>query len=151
MRLALRKFRHDDDGAALLEMTVATPFLLMLAIGAMAFGQAMLDYATVDKSMRDATRFLARLPAGAVCQAWAQDAAKNLAVYGQETAASIPAITGWSTSTITIDAPACPPPAGDFNIQVHTAFPYTNTMLAVVGLNSTFTMNVRHEQPSIGR
>ena len=145
------KLLRNEDGTAVVEMAVAAPLLLVLAIGAMAFGQAILDYATVDKSMRDATRFLARLPAGAVCSNWAQDAAKNLAVYGQETAGTNPLVRDWTTSTVDMEAPDCgTTPSGNFSIRLHTAFPYTNTMLAAIGLNDTLTMNIRHEQLSIG-
>jgi Flp pilus assembly pilin Flp len=148
----LRHFRSNEDGAALVEMTVAAPFLIALTLGAMVFGQAMLDYTTVDKSMRDATRFLARVPAGAVC-GWGLDRAKNIAVYGQETTSNNPPalINGWSTSTVTLESPDCgSTPSGTFDVRLRTAFPSTNTMLSAIGLPNTFTMNVRHEQPSIG-
>jgi Flp pilus assembly protein TadG len=144
---------RDEHGAALVEMTVAAPLLIVLAIGAMIFGQAMLDYVTVDKSMRDATRFLARLPSGAICDSsgWALTSAKNLAVYGQETVGTTPVITGWSTSTISMTSPDCGGSVtAPFSIQLTTAFPYTNSMLGAIGLSTTLTMSVTHVQPAVG-
>jgi Flp pilus assembly protein TadG len=148
----MKRLSRDEGGAALVEMTLAAPLLIMLAIGAMAFGQIMLDYATVNKSVRDAARFLARLPAGAVCNTTFLDKARYLAIYGQETQGSTPVIAGWTDkSTVTLLSPDCSStPTDPFNIQVKAAIPYTNAMLAAIGIGTSFTMSVTHEEAHIG-
>jgi Flp pilus assembly protein TadG len=147
----MKRLAKDEDGAALVEMTLAAPLLIALAVGAMAFGQILLDYGTANKSMRDATRFLSRLPAGAVC-GWGLTSAKNMAVYGQETAGTTPRITGWTTSTITLTSPDCSgTPTDPFNVKLQADIPYTNSLLGALGLSSSFTMSVNHEEPHIGR
>jgi TadE-like protein len=147
----MRRLAKDESGAALVEMTVAAPLLIVLTAGAMAFGQIMLDYATANKSMRDATRFLSRLPAGAVC-GWGLNRAKNMAVYGQETAGTTPLISGWDPSTVSLASPNCSgTPTDPFNVKLQAAIPYSNTILAVIGLGTTFTMSASHEEAHIGR
>jgi Flp pilus assembly protein TadG len=148
----MKRLCRDDSGAALVEMTLAAPLLIALAIGAMAFGQIMLDYATANKSVRDAARFLSRLPAGAVCNTTFLDKARYLAMYGQETQGTTPVIAGWTDkSTITLVSPDCSStPTDPFNVKIQAAIPYTNAMLTVIGVGSSFTMGVTHEEAHIG-
>ena len=58
----IRRFRTDRRGTSVLEMTVLAPFLLLIALGVIEFGRALQHYHTINKSMRDAARFLARVP-----------------------------------------------------------------------------------------
>jgi Flp pilus assembly protein TadG len=144
---------RDESGAALVEMTLAAPLLIAIAAGAMAFGAIVLDYEAANKSVRDAARYLSRLPAAAVCTQTFLDQARYLAMYGQETQGTTPVIPGWTDkTTITLLTPTCSvTPTDPFNIKLQAAIPYTNSILSVVGINSSFTMGVTHEEAHIGR
>jgi hypothetical protein len=146
----MRRLARDERGAALIELTLAMPLLISLMVGAAVCGQLLLDYATANKSMRDATRYLARLPAGAVC-GWGLTKAQSIAVYGQETVGTA-LIAGWDPSTVTLATPDCSAtPTDPFSVQLRADIPFTNTLLSVLALNTGLTITVTHEEPHIGR
>jgi hypothetical protein len=77
-----RRLRRDEEGASLLEMTVVTPFLLALGLGAFEFGNALYQYHMVTAGVRDAGRYLGGLPAR---DATARTDGKRIAVCGSIT------------------------------------------------------------------
>jgi hypothetical protein len=101
--------------------------------------------------MRNAARYLSRLPASMVCNT-GLTAAKNMALYGQETTGA-PLMPIWTDpSTISMTSPGCSStPTDPFDVKLTAAIPYSNSMLAAIGLNSTMTLSVSHEEPHIGR
>lgn len=72
--------RHSQQGAALIELALAIPLMLMLSMIVIEFGRALYEYNTVTKSVRDAVRYLTVQlpPAPTNCP----QAATNLARYG---------------------------------------------------------------------
>jgi hypothetical protein len=74
-----RRLRRDESGASLLEMTVVTPFLLALGLGAFEFSNALYQYHLVTAGVRDAGRYLGGLPER---DATARTNAKRIAVCG---------------------------------------------------------------------
>ena len=115
--------------------------------GATDFGRAYTTSSTADKSMRDATRYLAHLPFSAVC-GWGLTNAQNLAVYGNTAGTGNPLITGWSTSNVTLAQPtSCASnPASDQIVKLTASVPFTAIMF--VGLAST--LYAQHEERWIG-
>ena len=57
-----KKWGLDNRGVAFLEFTILFPLLLVLTLGVFEFGRAMLDHHKIDKAVRDAARYLARVP-----------------------------------------------------------------------------------------
>ncbi len=55
-------FLKHDKGAVLIEMTVVTPFLFLLAFGIFEFGNALYKHHVITTGIRDAARYLARYP-----------------------------------------------------------------------------------------
>jgi Flp pilus assembly protein TadG len=55
--------QQDTKGVAFLEFTILFPLLLTLTLGVFEFGHAMKNRHTIDKAVRDAARYLARVPA----------------------------------------------------------------------------------------
>lgn len=53
---------RDRAGAVLVEFALALPLLLLLLAGGYELGRAMWQHHLVDKGVRDATRFLTRVP-----------------------------------------------------------------------------------------
>ena len=56
----LYKFRSAQDGMASVEFAIVVPVLLIILVGMIDFGRLTTDYEAANKSVRDASRFLAR-------------------------------------------------------------------------------------------
>ncbi|HWP26781.1 MAG TPA: TadE/TadG family type IV pilus assembly protein [Xanthobacteraceae bacterium] len=96
----LRRLSRCTSGNALLETTIIMPLILSIMAGAVDFGLALTTQATLSKSMRNAARYLATLPPGAVCT-WGLVNAQNLAVYGKLNpvyGVDQPLISGWNAN-----------------------------------------------------
>jgi Flp pilus assembly protein TadG len=140
------------------------PLVISLMVGSTDFGRAFAVSSTADKSLRDAARYLARVPcdSGALgsCTSattticgWGLTNAKNLAVYGKLTvsAGDQPLIPGWSTSDITLTLPAnCAALPSPTVIRLEATVPFTGLMLGAVGLSNAITMYAQHEERWIG-
>jgi hypothetical protein len=124
------------------------PLAISLMAGATDFGLAYSELSTAQKSLRGATRYLARLPANAVCS-WGQTNAKNLAVYGNIGGTGNPVISGWATSQVTLTQPTnC---ASSYAvIELGATVTYNSLMLPVVGLPGTVTLSTSHQERWIG-
>src|SRR5262245_24438907 len=94
--LLLARLARCSAGTATIEAALMMPLAIFLMAGGTDFGRAYSVSSTADKSMRDATRYLARMPcdaaalgtctsARAICE-WGLTNAQNLAVYGKLTA-----------------------------------------------------------------
>ena len=69
------------SGNALVEMTLVVPLAVALMVGAVDFGMGFSAQATLGKSVRDAARYVAGLPAGACSNSttfWANSYAMSL-------------------------------------------------------------------------
>ncbi|MGD9759752.1 TadE/TadG family type IV pilus assembly protein [Comamonas sp. HJ-2] len=75
----MRKHR-SQQGAALIELALTIPLMIMLSMIVIEFGRALYEYNTVTKSVRDAVRYLTVQlpPAPTSCP----QAATNLVRYG---------------------------------------------------------------------
>lgn len=148
----MRHLRECSSGAALLETTIIFPLVLTLMFGIIDFGRAIQDYHTADKSMRSATRYLARVPAAAACDpGWGWTNAKNLAIYGTIDPAEgdKPLILGWAADTLTLDRdPNCPNEPTTIAIQADVPIP--TPVISAIGFNSHVHVVVRHEERHIG-
>ncbi len=160
----LWKFGRCNSGTATLEAVLVMPVAIILMAGGVEFGQLFSTYGTAAKSMRDATRYLARVPQAHICDNWALKNAKDLAVYGKlnPTNADQPLIPGWTpanvstsnsggSSPLILVSPNCPPANSPFiTIELSAAVPYTGSMFGVIGLSNAWTLNVKHQERSIG-
>lgn len=162
----MRHFLKDRCGASVLEMTVMLPFLVALAFGVIEFGRALQHYHTVNKSMRDAARFLARVQIG--CAAPPSTSctitdpnnltrARNLAMTGYVSGGT-PILKYWTDPTsVTVLITPFDNSAGTYRgqpniprVNVRATVPFQDLgMLAVLGLNS-MTFRVQHTELHIG-
>jgi TadE-like protein len=154
----LLRLARCTSGTAALEGALVMPVAIALMAGGVEFGRIYSTASTADKSMRDAARYLARVPGVAIC-GWGLTNAKNLAVYGQLTVntdpnrgtVNKPLIMGWSTSNITLQQPSdCNALPNPTIIQIKATVPFTALMLSAVGLSNTITLNAQHEERWIG-
>ncbi len=136
----------------MLEATVVFPVILTLMFGILDFGRAIQDYHTADKSMRNAARYLARVPADAVCD-WGWDNAQNLAIYGlmDPPNGAKPLIQGWAADTLSLErSPACVDPAAEpMTITISANVPIPTPLMSAL-ISSSVNIGVRHEERHIG-
>jgi Flp pilus assembly protein TadG len=96
------------------EFTLVAPLLVSLMCGLAEFGQGLRQYHVMQKGVRDAARYLSRVPVNPPCAGGDADAwsayvtgAQNLAIYGVTTTGS-PLFGGWTDpTTVTAPAPTC--------------------------------------------
>lgn len=94
----LQRFRRDESGLQLVELTLVIPIFLMLLGATAEFGRYFYEYTTLAKAARVGARYLTTAQVGA-----AEDAtAKNIIVYGNPNGTGSPILTGLSTSNIEI-------------------------------------------------
>ncbi|UUE94809.1 TadE/TadG family type IV pilus assembly protein [Comamonas thiooxydans] len=91
----MRKYQHQQQGAALIELALSIPFMIMLSMIVIEFGRALYEYNTVTKSVRDAARYLSANTPNTLCPD-----AQNLVVYGTKTAGSQPLAPGLKTNAV---------------------------------------------------
>jgi Flp pilus assembly protein TadG len=155
------------SGAAALEAALILPVAIALMAGGVEFGQLFSVYGTAAKSVRAATRYLARVPQANICDKWALNNAKNLAVYGTlDSTNANPLIPGWTPENVctssnpcmstiggllTLVSPLCPPANNSFTtIELSAAVPYTGIMFGAAGLSNFWTIKVKHQERSVG-
>ena len=171
----LNRFWLAQEGMAAVEFAIITPLLLILLIGIFDFGRLMVDYQVVNKSVRDATRFLTRVNvncgaagSGAIGSYLANPAyettARNLALSGKATTPSVPSdylLSYWTdpaTLTMTVDCVANPGTyAGVYTdlafiprITVTANVPFTFLFGTVAFNSANITLSVLHNEVSVG-
>ena len=93
----MKKSHRTQHGAALVELALITPLLLLLTFITTEFGRAMYEYNAVVKSTRDAVRYLSvQTPGTHVTEA------RNLIVYGNTGGTGSPLARGLSLSNVPI-------------------------------------------------
>jgi Flp pilus assembly protein TadG len=160
-RLVVR-LRTDERGAALVEMTLVTPFLLLLCAGVFEFSNILYQRLLIDAGVGDAARYLARWE-----DTWSTCVtnAKNLAVYGVVSVAvtDLPRVSGWTISEVP-DPAVSSYPAMDASsselylsttgtvkvVTVTTSVPYSGTGLwSYLGFG-TLNITASHQERVIG-
>ena len=95
----IRRFiKHDDKGAALAELAILVPFLILMVAAVAEFGRFFQKYTTLAKSTRTAARYLSNHPFPEN-----QDETRNLVVCGKLTCAGgDELVPGLSTANVCI-------------------------------------------------
>lgn len=143
----IRSFLRDDSGAAFVEFAFGAPLLLVVAFGAAEIGRAITYHHAVEKSMRAATRYLARLPLvdADTVPSWALDNARNLAVFGNIGGSGPPLLPDWRTDSIALSAPPY-----DESLRLTAQVTYDFPMLSILNLDTGMTFRVSHEERYVG-
>jgi len=169
MRL-LRSLKADRSGSAAVEMALVLPILLALMLGAVDLGNYFLSEHVVDKAVRDAARYAARLPLAAYdCGAGTMvDPSKvqKLARTG-DPAGTQARLAGWTDDTMTSVSVNCDTDSthvyvnggiyGDFpnggeapTVTVSATVPY-NSFFGALGLGKlTANLNATSQAAVIG-
>ncbi|MCW5751210.1 MAG: pilus assembly protein [Alphaproteobacteria bacterium] len=92
----IRRIGGEQGGVAAVEFALVMPILLLLLFGSIELGRLMRDYHVASKGVRDAGRFLSRVPASCTAPGAGTIAAdeltraRNLALTGRVQAPSTP-------------------------------------------------------------
>ncbi|MER9726053.1 MULTISPECIES: TadE/TadG family type IV pilus assembly protein [unclassified Mesorhizobium] len=106
----LDRFRRDQRGAVLVEMTLITPLMLFLSAGVFEFGNLIHDKLLMEAGLSDGARYAARCnsqmytdyaDAGFTAIDCA-DIAANIAVFGNAAGALPARVAGWGKTDVTI-------------------------------------------------
>lgn len=104
-------FFRDQRGAAAAEFVIVMPVLALVFMGIIEFGRLFHDFHTVSKGVRDASRFLSRMPGNACAGGvWTLQTAadgteaRNMAVAG-ELAGGTASPAYFTTGMITVTLP----------------------------------------------
>jgi Flp pilus assembly protein TadG len=120
--------RRQQAGVAMIEMVAVTPLLLLLLLGISELGNAFLQYNTLNKSVREAVREVARTAlfgtTGTIALTPEMIAeGRNLVVYGNVNGSvngTVQArLPGLSVSHVSVA------PAGDNQVLIQANYPYT--------------------------
>ena len=108
----LEALRRDCEGSALVETTIVMPLLLSLFLGVFEFSWYFFNQQLVEAGVRDAARYMARIPltAGNVDPCSQRDAngvlyttdAADIATLAQPGPSGAPRVKGWSAADVTI-------------------------------------------------
>lgn len=159
MSRAILRFLRARRGAALVEFTLVAPLLIALMCGMAEFASAMRQYHIMEKGVRDAGRYLARVEmTGCAVNGGAVAEAQNLALRGQISGGSL-LLPSWNDpNTVSVQIAQCVDNStGTYRgypqmpvIEVTASAPYADLgMLTVLGLGG-ITLQVSHQQLWIG-
>src|ERR1700741_973894 len=94
--LDLHRFRRDERGLQLVELSIVIPVFLMLFGATAEFGRYFYEYTTLAKASRAGTRYLTT----AMVSGTEDATAKNIIVYGNPAGTGAPILTGLSTTHV---------------------------------------------------
>lgn len=94
-----RRFRRNEEGAVLVEMTLVTPFVLLLSAGVFEFSNLLHTRLLLEAGVEDAARYLARCSDTQVnCEA----RARQLAVTGTVSGSGSARVANWAADDVSI-------------------------------------------------
>ena len=161
----LSRFRADQAGAALVEMTIITPLMLVLAAGVFEFSNIIQTKLLIEAGLRDGARYFARCDNGSNFAA-CETSSKNIAATGQPTSGGTARVTDWADTMVSvgyaqeIDVAVIDVDTGAENyrsasgvirvVRVSTAYPYSGTGLwGFLGFGA-LTIAAAHEERVLG-
>lgn len=165
------RFWTAEGGTAGAELALILPVLLLLLFGIMELGRLMHDYHVVSKGVRDATRYLTRVPVdctGGVPSgptATELTVAKNLAMSADYNTGSISAgdhlLGYWTNPNSIAISTVCQANGGNYlgvyrdddfipRLTVTATVPFAFMFGTFIASAATFSMVVSHNQVGIG-
>jgi Flp pilus assembly protein TadG len=149
----------DDRGVAAVETALSLPFLIAVSAGLFEFGSVFYNFQLMQTGVRDAGRYLSRVPDLAA----AEENAKLLAVTGSIVPGQQARVSWWKAEQVQIAYRTTANPrdattglrnyrGGDTitTIRVSTTAPYQGVgLLSAIGL-STIQISASHEERYVG-
>ncbi|ESY23326.1 MULTISPECIES: TadE/TadG family type IV pilus assembly protein [unclassified Mesorhizobium] len=109
----IRRFQGDERGAALVEVAITVPLVLLLSAGVFEFSNVLNTRLLLAAGVEDAARYMARCSSDweTTCKGQAQNLAANGAVVGGSAR-----VAGWLPPTVLITKTSTPATDGSGNI-----------------------------------
>ncbi|UCI25788.1 TadE/TadG family type IV pilus assembly protein [Mesorhizobium sp. B2-8-5] len=147
LRQIIAPFRDDENGTALVEMAIVTPFVVLLSAGVFEFSNILNTRLLLEAGVEDAARYMARCsndpgdpddPNDPVRIKWAAcgDVAKNIAVNGAWTGGTA-RVAGWTTGQVEIDTTSTP--AVDSATPPNELYLSSTNNVYVVNVSTSYT------------
>jgi hypothetical protein len=129
---------RNDDGSALIEGAIVVPVLCVLLFGVYEFSWFFYQQHLISTGLRDAARYIARLPAPCSSASfnWPIDqaSARNLATTGSISGGAA-RVKGWTAATVRLDCTPIDNPIGASGLRDFRGGP----MIYVVTASTRFT------------
>jgi Flp pilus assembly protein TadG len=163
MMCMMSRLATDTRAAAAAEMVLVLPILLVLLFGSVELGNYFLSEHVVQKAVRDASRYAARLPVGNFdCGSGTMTDAtpvQKLARTG-DPAGTTGRLADWTSDSMTTVSVSCDTsgtytglyadfPAGVPVVTVTSSVPYT-TLFGAMGLGGTLSLNASQQAAVMG-
>ena len=158
LRDKFRRLGRDEDGAALVEMALITPFMLVLSAGVFEFSNVLHTRLLIEAGVEDAARYIARCSdTWANCSAYGKNLAVNASVTG-----GTARVSGWTTSQVTVSSSSFPAMDASGNelylssagavtvVQVSASYPYVGTGLWTILGFGNLSITASHQERVIG-
>ncbi|MDX2274116.1 MAG: TadE/TadG family type IV pilus assembly protein [Hyphomonadaceae bacterium] len=150
---------RDRRGASLVEFSLIAPLLILLMCGMAEFANGMRQYHVMQKGVRDAARYVARVQmTGCTLPGTAITNAQNLALTGRTSGGTNLLSTWTNPATVSVTVSTCFNNASETYrgraeipiIQVQANAPYVDLgLLDVIGV-APINLQVTHRQIWIG-
>ncbi len=171
----LRRAWRSQSGVAAVEFVLILPLIALMLFGTIDIGRLLFDYQAVSKSVRDATRYVARSEEGtlfsnlATCTVDPTTAAgsptqnaRNMTLTGTVDLSGGYIVNSWTdTSTVTVTGACFDNSAGTYQgfysgmddipivtVAATASFPFFNGWL--LGQGNSLTFRISHEEVFIG-
>jgi Flp pilus assembly protein TadG len=159
MPRSLFSFFKAKRGAALVEFSLVAPLLIFLMCGLAEFASILRQYHIMEKGVRDAGRYLARVPmTGCTLNGAAVARAQNLALTGRTDSGSFLLPSWTDPNTVSVVVVQCiNNTSGTYRgranmpvIEVTAGAPYADLgLLSIIGVGN-IDLAVSHQQLWIG-
>ena len=163
----IRGFARARAGVAGVEFAFVLPILLLLLFGSIEIGRGLHDYHVVNESVRDAARYLSRVPvtcpAGTVDDPTDEAAAKALAMTGSVDGSAPDLLAYWNdAATIDVTVACLDNSAGGLAsiygglalvpvIELTANVPFTFLFGELVAPNASITFSISHNVINVGQ
>jgi Flp pilus assembly protein TadG len=145
----LRNLLREQGGAVLTETLIVVPFVTLLSVGILEFGNMFWQKEQVETGLRDAARYLARCQTDEdFAAACSEDTARDIAFYGTASPGGDASlrVSGWG------------PDAGDITftepeegvIRASTSHAFATSPLFELLDMDTMTLDAHHDERYIG-
>jgi hypothetical protein len=154
-----RAMWRERKGSVLVEWSILMPFLLTLGFGVFEFGNMLYKQHLVETGLKDAARYLARVPDPVA----RQQIGKEIAVMG-EVGGTNKRVSFWNVSDVSVSITTIanpidattnertyrgPDPIPIVRVSTTASYP-TLGFLGYLGLGNTITFSLYHEERVIG-